>query len=142
MKAQSLGVMSYYQVISRQSREGDFSLLLLICLFGVFCWFCMFVLDFCVLGFVVVVVVFHFFYLLLYFVGVVCLFVFGVFFLHQAFPLHSPHSGSSGTEQQLVLGGLVKVLEVALTMGSQVQSSFHPKSCRLCLTVKVTPDNK
>lgn len=42
-KAQSLGVMLYYQVISWWSREGDFSLLLLVCLFGVFLLFCLFV---------------------------------------------------------------------------------------------------
>lgn len=39
MKAQSLGVMLCYQVKSRWSRGGDFSVLLLVCLFGIFCCF-------------------------------------------------------------------------------------------------------
>lgn len=40
-----------------------------------------------------------------------------VCFLNHTFCLHSPRCG---TEQQLVLGGLVKVLDVALTVGSQI----------------------
>lgn len=107
MKAQSLGVMLCYQVISQVKQgRGFFSTAV-----DLFVW------DFFVVSFV-------------------CL------FLNHAFPWHSPHSGSSGAEQQLVLGGLVKVLDVALTMGTQVWCSFHPKSCRLCMTVKGAPDNK
>lgn len=61
MKAQSLGVMSYYQVISRQSREGDFSLLLLICLFGVFLLVLYVCIGFLCFGFFLLLLLFFIF---------------------------------------------------------------------------------